>query len=244
MEGGFGGSQLVTDRDGAFRLQRIPPGTYHVNVAPKGKPSQLFHRKEVGPRAILDLGDARFAEPGVLVVRLRCEDGSPVQSPLLVLDGVAMLAEERGVSWRSTPLRPGRRTLAVCGDNVVPQEFTFDIRAGEQRREYVTLRQGTPREFVFHVPRVPEAPGMFVSHVVFSVVFADASGRPVWKESFGQQVAGLLRGQEPARVSRVRAFAPGAYRVEASDRAGNRGTAAFTVGSGESSPVEVRLEKE
>jgi hypothetical protein len=217
---------LLTDEDGGFRLERIKPLTYKVEIHLDGHPTLHLESIEVPAGGTRDLGMLRYPRPGRVVCRLLLENGDPVQRfypSLASLDArihYSIEQKEPAGPAISEGLAPGRYHLHIGATGQIVEVV---IEEGCDSELDVVLRQ--PQQVQVEVVRDD---GSRAETVTLSVV--DDRGRSV----LGKHLVDLEGGKRPVWL------VPGRYRISCEEESGKRGAVTVDVAKA-SAPLPVRL---
>ncbi|WP_164021186.1 carboxypeptidase regulatory-like domain-containing protein [Pyxidicoccus trucidator] len=147
-------SEAMTDADGRFLLEHLPPGRYDVYAAILGRMSTTLSNVEAGRRDLV-LTLARGAR---LTGRVRDERGAPVASfqlelqlhrgPLEREGGAALTVVDPEGRFTVEGLAPGTYTLRVAAHGLAPAAPTVNVAPGatEAGPVEITLSPGVRLE--------------------------------------------------------------------------------------------------
>jgi len=217
-------------RDGRFRVDRVPAGTFDLFVDMPGHVGLVRHDLAIAPGADLDLGTLVLGLAAALHgTVIGPDDQPPEQLEIYVLtQDQRIAAEYAGGTYRLGRLPPGRHVLQAQGRGVATAAFPIEVGEGVELQQDLRLAAGVSRRFEV---AAPETAGSFVSLAV------RVPGQP-------QQ---WLAGQ-PRPGSGIAAFtawmAPGSYEVVAWAAAGWSARATVVFDAAENAPLRLDLRRE
>lgn len=221
---GYGGpSPVVPNPQGRFRAGPLTPGTYRLEIRPRGYPTIRLPEKVLAKDETWDLGTIRLESPGSVRAEFSMEGGGAISKLQMYVDGDGRalrsgpgggeaVTQEGNVAFVSS-LAPGKYVWIVAGPSVVYNETPFEVRPGAQTRLSLNLQSARERIFQFKIGE-SEGDPRFLNITVDGAALA----RPIYFCSFrGEQEklyelrAGLKEGNY-----RISAVSPSGTKVERS----------------------------
>lgn len=207
---------------GAFHCDDLPAGRYHFSAVTRKPFANLAQRADIDVSAsgTVDLGTIELGS-GEIHVDVRMASGDPGHVHAAVrLPGVDFFTGEPRQPSMARPIRrqhlsPGAYRVMVWGENVLPAFADATVAIDQVTPLAIDVQRGVRTEV-----RLPGSIGMLTVH------FPDGS---------------VVREMVLELRSWVRGLAPGDYRVEYTDFAGERHEAAFPVRVEPGEPIELSL---
>ncbi len=238
-ESRFSSSVHTFAADGGFKVGPLPPGHYDVHVYPKDLPGiDVPVPEELAASEVRDVGTIRTRARGRCELRLTMSDGSPVDTPFIVLQEGTLghpLEGKDGVLFRSEELYEGTYTLVVNGVRITTIETNIEIRAGETTSCSLSAKSGTLQDIRFTIPETELVPELL------TVVVRKADGAKLLEEQAS------LSMTKDRRIFRSfhGGFEPGHYTFEAASPEGWTAQGAFEIEDSvvKTSAIEVPLRR-
>lgn len=198
-------TQLDTGR---FRIGPLSPGVYSLAVIPDGYPPRFLEGRRLYAGEEWDLGDLRFDQPAILLLRVRGASSDGLRAWLQGNDRRVSSSVE-GAQLTLAPCPPGSYRLHVVGTDTAPLTRDVELDSGVNTLE-LEVDSAVPVTLeLVHPDHLQRRVAANVALEVF-----DRSGALVFSEFFR---AGMTDRQE--RILRLRrGLLPGSYRVVATDR--------------------------
>lgn len=222
-------ASLMAGEGGAFRLDRVPPGTLDVVIRLRGHATMRLPDVAVRAGEVADLGTLTLRAAGAVRGDVVGPDGQPPgQLAICVItDEQRLIGDYSGGVYRVDDVPAGKHTLQVQGDGVAGASFPIEVTAGVEIEHRIELRAGVTRRIQIGVP--PEARGYV------SLSLRRAKEPMSWIA--GQQVGSART------IEFVACMTPGDYEVTAWGIDGYRATGTVSFAPGDDSPLQFVLAK-
>ncbi len=247
-------TELVTEDDGTFAIEWVPPGTYTVAVggAPLGGllgSEGAFGRQvrtglEVREGQWVDGVDFRLEDPAQLKGQVRDAAGRPVSDAAifvrdeggLPVERLAMIQTDAAGRFTYPGLNPGTYTVTARQGALVSQESgSVRASAGGSTAVDLVLEDGA-----FLVVQLEEGIG---EPLRASVSVLDDQGRQVNGLLSMAELMGAFRDGFSSTEQRVGPLPPGSYRVTAHAPDGREATKPVTLRPGSERRLKLRLKE-
>jgi RNA polymerase sigma-70 factor (ECF subfamily) len=239
-ESGYSESTHTLTADGGFKVGPLQAGHYTVLVFPKDLPGiEVSVPEELTASETRDIGTIRTRARGRCELRLTMSDGSPVDTPILVLREHGLfghpLEGKDGVLFRSEDLYEGTYTLVINGARIATIERPVEIRAGQTASCSLSANPGTIQDIRFPTPGTELMPELL------TVVVRNADGTKLLEEEASYT---MTPDRKTFRTFHG-GFAPGRYTVEATSSEGWTASGSFEIAdsNARTSPIEMPLRK-
>lgn len=220
-------ARYEADRDGRFRIDRIPTGSIDLYIDHPGFAGFAQQSVPVQPGTEVDLGVLVLGAAAALHGTVTGPDGRPPEQLeiYILAKDQRLVAEYAGGTYRLGSIPPGRHVLQVQGRGVAGASFPIELAAATERTQDIQLLAGVARRIVVTAPAIA---GTFVSVAV----------------RIPGQAHQWLSGQarvEGAPTEFLAYMAPGTYEVLAWGAGGWQAQASIEFGTGTETPVRLEL---
>jgi len=223
-------SRLTADQNGAFRFDRIPPGTVDLYFDHPGQAGASKREVTVAAGGDVDLGIVQLGAASAVSGTVTGPDGQPpahVVISILTADK-QLTAEYASGTYRLTGVPPGKHVLHVQGAGLAAMRIPLDVAPGAEAQQDIALQAGIARKF-----RI-DFPAGTCTWVTLMLGMPDESH--TWL--LGQPVRGA------AKAEFVAFMAPGTYEASAWSENKLQGRTTVVFAQGEESEVRIELRKQ
>ena len=220
-------ARYEADRDGRFRIERIPAGSIDLYIDHPGFAGFAQQSVPVQPGTEADLGVIVLGAAAALHGTVTGPDGRPPEQLeiYILAKDQRLVAEYAGGTYRLGSIPPGRHVLQVQGRGVAGASFPIELAAAKERTQDIQLSAGVARRILV---TAPAAAGAFVSLAV----------------RVPGQAHQWLSGQariDGAPTEFLAYMAPGTYEVLAWGAGGWQAQQSIEFATGTEAPVQLEL---